>query len=38
MRRFDPRRFVLTRAKHPQAAPDALRRWQEAAEIGRAHV
>ena len=31
MRRFDPRRFVLTRAKHPQAAPDALRRWQEAA-------
>ena len=24
MRRFDPRRFVLTRAKHPQAAPDAL--------------
>lgn len=31
MRRFDPKRFVLTQAKHPQAAPDALRLWREAA-------
>lgn len=30
MRRFDPRRFVLTQARHPQASPDALRRWLEA--------
>lgn len=31
MRRFDPKRFVLTQAKDPQAAPDALRLWREAA-------